>query len=734
MVARPFLIDFSSDRVRGQVLLILLSGCLLAAACRGEQSPAEGSHGTPVIIISVDTLRSDRLPVYGYGGVETPNIDRLRADSVLYERAYTHCPLTLPAHASLFTGLLPAGHGIRDNIGYSLDPEVPTIAEVLKQRGYATGAAVSAYVMRKNSGIARGFDSYDDEIESTAPNQVMGRIQRGGDESAGIAARWIAEQKGRPFFYMLHVYEPHTPYEAPEPYASRYESAYDAEIAWTDEIVGKFIQALRESDVYDDALIIFLSDHGEGLGDHDEDEHGIFLYREAIQIPLLVKLPRQKLKGSSVSTPVQIIDIFPTIVQQTAAASDLPALPGTSLVDLAIEEPAQARMIYSETYYPRFHFGWSDLHSLTDGTNHFIHAPRPELYDLVSDPGEKRNVLEDNRRVYAAMRKEIEPLIKAAAAPAKVDPEEAAKLAALGYLGSVSSGTAGEDLPDPKDKISDFPLIKTAFTYFKNGEYERSIAAIDALLAENGRMLDLWDMKARALERLGRLDDAIEAAKHGLRIAPNASHLVTLIGNLSLHMGRLDQAQSHAELLLASDPAKAHEILARVFLARGDLDAAKAEAERAIRAGQERAVVLVTLGRIEKERGNFQGALARFDEAAEALGSQKKPPLSNLSFLRGDMLARLGRTGEAESAFRQEIADFPSEPYAYKNLVLLYVAEGRTEEATRLIFELEKAAPTPPSYIAIVQTLETIGDERGARFWARKGRARFPNDPVLRKL
>lgn len=719
-------------RSHGVVPLLMLG--LFTIGCRDESSPRAGSPGTPVIVISVDTLRSDRLPAYGYRGVETPYIDALRADSILYEKAYTHCPLTLPAHASLFTGLLPADHGVRDNIGYSLDPEVRTIAGVLKESGYATGAAVSAYVMRKNSGIARGFDSYDDQIESALPNQVMGRIQRSGDQSARIAQEWIAKQKGRPFFYVLHVYEPHTPYEAPEPYASRHESAYDAEIAWTDTIVGDFLESLRDSGVYDDALIIFLSDHGEGLGEHQEDEHGIFLYREAIQIPLLVKLPKQKLKGSSVATPVQIVDVFPTIVQQTAADVDVSALPGTSLVDLALEEPRVARMIYSETYYPRFHFGWSELHSLTDGEDHLIHAPIPELYDLTSDPGETRNVLAENRRTYAAMKKVIEPMIRAAAAPAKVDPEEAAKLAALGYLGSSVAVTGGEALPDPKEKISDFPLIKTAFTYFKNGEYERSIAAVDALLAENGRMLDLWDMKARALERLGRLDDAIEAAKQGVRIAPNASHLVTLIGNLSLHTGRLDQAQSHAELLLASDPAQAHEILARVLLARGDLDAAKAEAERAIRAGKERAAVLVTLGRIEKERGNFQGALARFDEAAEALRGQKKPPLSNLSFLRGDMLARLGRTGEAESAFRQEIADFPSEPYAYKNLVLLLVAEGRTDEATRLIFELEKAAPTPPSYIAIVQTLEIIGDERGARFWARKARARFPDDPVLRRL
>lgn len=715
--------------------VLILLALLALPGCRGADSETTaGTAGTPVIIISIDTLRSDRLPAYGYEGVETPAIDAFRKDSILYESAWTHCPLTLPAHASLFTGLLPADHGIRDNLGYRLNPDVSTIAEVLGREGYATGAAVSAFVLRTASGIARGFDHYDDQLERTGPDQVIGNIQRAGAETVALAENWISQQKDRPFFYTLHVYEPHTPYTPPEPYRSRYASAYDGEIAHTDAIIGNFLDFLQRTGIYDRALIILLSDHGEGLGDHGEDEHGIFLYREAIQIPLMVKLPRNAHAGSSVPAPVQLVDVFPTIVQQTASKADVSRLPGTSLLAF-VKDDLPRRMIYSETYYPRFHFGWSDLHSLTDGVDHFIEAPRPELYSLVSDPGETKNVMYENRRTFSAMRKAIEPLMREPQAPSDVDPEEAAKLAALGYLGGGSDVGPRDDLPDPKDKISTFPAIKTAFTYYKEGEYEKAIAAVDALLSDNPRMLDLWDMKARSYEKMGRFDAAIDAAKEGLKLSPNSTPLAVLVANLSLQIGRMDEAIAHADLVLSQEPPQGHEILARIALERGDLAAASEHAREAMKADEHRIAALMTLARVEKKRENLQASLTYLDQAIELLGKKGRPAsITNLHFLRGDTLARLGRTREAEASFRREIEHFPEEPHAYKNLILLYVTEGRTQEATRLVFELIEASPTPRAYLAVVETLATVGDERGARYWARKGREAFPRDPSLRQI
>ncbi|HKO00063.1 MAG TPA: sulfatase, partial [Thermoanaerobaculia bacterium] len=237
-----------------------------------------------MILISVDTLRSDHLPAYGYTGVATPNIDALRKDGILYKRAYSHTPLTLPSHATILTGTLPADHGLRDNVGFKLAPNVPTLASLLKKNGYATGAAVSAFVLRHETDISRGFDFYDDDVEPIGASTVIGRVQRDGRETARVAKSWIDRQQGT-FFFFLHLYEPHTPYTPPEPFFGRYPNHYDGEIAYADDIVGDFIGYLKQRDLYDKALIIFLSDHGEGLNEHGEEEHGIFLYREALQVP-----------------------------------------------------------------------------------------------------------------------------------------------------------------------------------------------------------------------------------------------------------------------------------------------------------------------------------------------------------------------------------------------------------------------------------------------------------------
>src|SRR6185436_4875179 len=222
----------------------------------------------------------------------TPNIDGLRRDSVLFERVYSHCPMTLPSHVSMFTGSLPTEHGVRNNIGYRFEgAKFRTLAEELRDRGYATGAAVSSYVLRSDTGIDDGFELYEDSI-AVATAGATSEHQRPGGETLKHALPWILEHRGQPFFFFLHLYEPHAPYAPPEPFKSRYPSAYDGEIAAADAIVGGFLDSLRAAGLYDRALVIFTSDHGEGLGDHGEDQHSVLLYAEALRIPLLVKLPQ----------------------------------------------------------------------------------------------------------------------------------------------------------------------------------------------------------------------------------------------------------------------------------------------------------------------------------------------------------------------------------------------------------------------------------------------------------
>ncbi|MBV9492840.1 MAG: sulfatase-like hydrolase/transferase [Acidobacteria bacterium] len=695
-----------------RVFLVLVA--LVATACRP-------SRPTPVILISIDTLRSDHLPAYGYTRIATPQLDAFRKDAILFERAYSHAPLTLPSHATLFTGRLPADNGVRDNVGFRLDAKVPTLPELLKRHGYATGAAVSAWVLRREAGLARGFDAYDDEIDVASNAMSIGRVQRHGAETIVAAKRWLATKRERPPFFFLHLYEPHSPYDPPSPFPH----SYDGEVAYTDTLLGDFFAFLKAEDLYDDALIVVLSDHGEGLGDHGEDEHGIFLYRESLQVPLFVKLPGGKRGGESVAEPVQLTDVFPTILSLTKTPFERKAIAGRSLLERG------ARSIYSETLYPRLHYGWSELHSLIRGDDHFIQAPKPELYDVARDAAETRNRVEEDRRTVVTMRSTLLPFVREASAPANVSEEEKQKLAALGYLGS--GVAASGELPDPKDRVRNSAVIRRAFSSYDRGDYGGALAACRELLAENERMVDIWDIMARALEQLGRKDEAIAAAKEGLKLSPQTTHLALMIAKMAIEKNDLTTAQQHAELAMHAEPGAAHDLLARIALARHDFDRASAEAKLALDS-RERILALMTLARVEVERKNLPAALEYADRADAALRQRASTSVKGLNYLRGDILARMERNAEAERAFREEIRLFPKDAQAYKNLILLLVTEGRNDEATQLVFALEKEAPIAPSYVAISSTLRTVGDANGARYWRLRGLQQFPNDPALRRL
>jgi len=717
-----------------RLVLILV---FLAFSC--HRAIPRASNRIPVILITIDTLRSDHLPAYGYHDVETPAIDAFRNDAILFERAWSHVPLTLPSHTTMFTGRLPFENGVRDNIGFHLDRGVPTLPALLKGNGYATGAAVSAFVLRRETGIDRGFDFYDDNIDPANNGGNVGRVQRKGNETAALAKKWIGEHSSQPFFFFLHLYEPHTPYDPPEPFRSRYKSPYDGEIASADAILGDFFAFLKQQGVYDKALIILLSDHGEGLNDHKESEHGIFLYREALQVPLLMKLPGDAMKGVSSATPVELIDVFPTIVAMTGTKTPVggqaPPPVAVSLLDV-IDGKNPHRQIYSETLFPKFHYGWSDLHSLIDGDRHYIQAPRPELYDLAGDSAEKRNLVDEDRRSFVAMRAAIAPMIHANAAPSAVSDEERQKLAALGYIGAslpAGSTQSDTDLPDPKDKVGMSEELRHAFELHSAGRYAEALPLLEKLVRENPRMLDVWDILARDLDQLGRTDDAINAAKSGLRLSPNTTHLALMVAKMSIDAGRLEEARQHAELAVKDEPSVAHDILARVALAKNDLVTAEREAKLCLES-RDRASALMTLARVEVQRKNYGTALDDCNRAIAYLESRKGSAVNGLYFLRGDILARMERYPEAEASMRKEIELFPRDPQPYKNLILLYVTEGRNDEATKLVFQLIEKSPTPPAYAAVSTTLRTIGDVNGARYWRMQGLKKFPNDPTLRKL
>jgi len=515
-------------------MLISALGCDRSETARLETNP-----GAPVVLISVDTLRSDRLPAYGYNGVETPVFDAFAADAITFERAYCQTPLTLPSHVSILSGQLPDRHQVRDNIGYRLPGEIATfLPRELRDLGYATGGAVSSFVLRSDTGMGLGFDFFEDDI-TYREGVAGGALSRRGDQTLKASLDWLRSVASEPFFFFFHIYEPHTPWEAPEPFASRYPSPYDAEVAAADRVVGELLAELERLGVYDRAIIVLLSDHGEGLGDHGESEHGILLYREAIQVPLLLKLPGQELAGTRVSAGAQLVDIYPTL----AELIDLPPaedLPGASLLGL-LETDSPERVVYSETFYPRLHLGWSDLASLVEGRYHYIHGPDPELYDLVEDPGETKNILRDERRVFGDLRQRLEQYDRELTPPGEVDEETRDRLAALGYLTS-KSREVDDPLPDPKALLPTLDDLYAARQLQEDGDYEAAEAACRKAIEVNPRMADAWGLLGSALEHQGKFEESLEAYRKTMDLSGPQAEILLAAARVQLDLGQVDEA------------------------------------------------------------------------------------------------------------------------------------------------------------------------------------------------
>jgi arylsulfatase A-like enzyme/Flp pilus assembly protein TadD len=666
----------------------------------------------PVIIFSIDTLRADRLPAYGYTGTRTPNIDRVVADGVLFENAYSHSPQTLPAHTSMLSGRLPFEHGVRDNIGFSVKPGERFIQHALKERGYVTGGFVSAYVLRSQTGFNQGFDTYDEELPPASPDKPLGQVQRPGDETVAAAARWIDRQTSDRFMAFVHIYEPHKPYTPP----ARFTAAdrYDGEVEHADEIVGRFIDHLKAKQLYDRATIVLLSDHGEGLGDHGEDEHGIFLYRETIRVPLVIKLPGARGAGRRVAAPVQHIDIPPTILDLTGAAAGGGSR-GRSLRPLLDGSgPLAKTTIYSESLSPRYHFGWSELYALSDDRYRLIRAPRDELYDIQQDPKELKSIAGERAQARTAMRAALDAIIANASvdAPSAVSAEDRQKLAALGYVGT-QSGTSltlpGDQLPDPKDKVGVLQKYKRATDLAGERKYTEAIAAYRALLRDDPDMTDAWLLLAEVAGRSGQIADSVAAYKEVVKRKPNdPSGLTGAAGGL-LRMGRLDEARAHAELATGVAPATAHDLVARIAILQKDLEAARRHARLAQQADPTLPLPAFIEGLINYQRGEYAAAAPHFLEASRALAT-RTVQLADVNYYLGDSLARLERYAEAEQAFAAELRIFPTHVRAHAGLAMVYRATGRNAEAERVIGDLMRNSPTPEAYNVAAQLWTMFGE------------------------
>ena len=707
--------------------LLVLAGCGGREATPGTDPPRLPA-GTPVILISIDTLRSDRLPAYGYTGVATPALDRLRRDGILVERAYSPVPLTLPAHASLLTGLLPPDHGVRDNLGYRLREGLPYLPRLLQQAGYATGGAISAFVLRGATGMADGFDFYEDRIVFLAGTD-MGGLQRPGAETLRLSRDWLRGAAGGPFFYFFHLYEPHTPYQPPEPYRSRHGATYDGEVAAADAVVGELLAELDRLELYDRALIVVVSDHGEGLGDHGEAEHGLLLYREALQVPMLLKLPGAERSGSTVEVPVQLADVPATVLSLLG----LPVPEGAGRPLLALGEQDRERPLYAETFYPRLHFGWSELTSLVRGRHQLIDGPQPELYDLVADPAQKHDVLRDQRRVYSELRDQLATYDRRVVAPAAADDEAREQLAALGYLGAVGGEEQGP-LANPKDRLHVLDWLRVAYQELNGGRPREAAAHFRQVLAQEPRLVDAWEHLGKALVAVGEREEALEAYREALRLSGGASQVALSAATLLMDLGRLDEARQHAELA-STDRDVAYDLLAQIALAAGDPEEAERQLAKALETRGTRVGPLLTQAQVALARDRPAEALEATRAAVAEFGARTdNDVIKGLYFYQGQALARLGQGEDAARAFRREIELFPGELAPYSHLALLHALQGDQAAVAATLRQLVESNPVPAAYGEAVRTLRLLGDPASAGRLLAHARRRWPDDAGLRQL
>jgi len=697
-----------------------------------------GTRARNLLLVSIDTLRADHLGCYGYAGAQTPRLDALARSGLRFARATTVVPLTLPAHASLMTGTFPAWHGVRDNGGFYVGDDQNTLAETLRAKGYRTGGFVSSFVLDSRWGIAQGFDTYFDDfdLEKYGDQGGMDIIQRPGSETVDKAVSWLGEDRDRPFFAWVHLYDPHTPYEAPEPFRSRFPAnlvgAYDAEIAAADAQLARLLDTLELQGRLAETLVVVTGDHGEMLGEHGEATHGFFIYDAATHIPVIVSGPG--VPAREVADQVRIVDLMPTSLEVLGLPVP-PTVQGTSLMPLARGQRLSL-IAQSESWYPRYHYGWSELLSAQDERFHYIRAPRPELYDLQADAREVADRAKEDAARLAALDKALEAHLQrtasatAAKGPQAVDSETEEKLAALGYVGATGGGRHLEGRPrgDPKDKIALYNLIKQASGASAEGRIEEAIAKAKEALRADPEIVEAYMLLGNFQKKAGQPAEAIASYRRALERDPDHQGALFSLAVAYKDQGRLDEARVGLERARELDPRNGRVLwqLADLFVRKGDPAAAEAVVKDALSRKVEEHRFLLKLAESQIEAKRYDDA-----ERSLRLALEKKPDLATANFNLGLVHEERGEIDAAIAAYQTELAKNPKAHRAAFNLAKLLQKKGRLAEALaqyRRVVELQPDFGTGQLYLA--KALLDSGDLAGAAEWARKGLAANPEPRI----
>ena len=663
--------------------------CLLLSQALAATVPPAHKTAPNVILITIDTVRADHLGCYGAKDTQTPTLDSLAHDGIVFEHAISQVPLTWPSHAAILTGLYPFQNGVQDFTGQPLEPRFRSVAQSFQKHGYATGAVVSSFVLDRSWGLARGFDFYDDAFPAAEfANNELGLVERPAAESVSHALAWLQKNPRRPFFFWLHLYDPHSPYNPPEPYLTHYRShPYDGEIAYADHELGRLIAWLKQNRLYDRSLIVFLSDHGESLGEHGEQEHGFFLYNSTVHIPLIVKPPAGSgFRPGRVMGPVETIAVTPTMLQLAGIHDEIEKqLRSHSLLSRGAATEDEA---YSETFYPFSSFGWSPLHALETGRYQYIDAPHPELYDLAADPEEKNNLIAQQPATAAVLKEKLAGRLqdhRFAPAPdnnSELRPDAAEKLRALGYVAyrsPVSADALAAGLPDPKDKLWEFNSILQAEDALHTGDFATATSLLRQVREKDPAMYVVPFTLGEAAMAQQEWEVASLEFKKCLDLNPHFDQAMLGLARALSPQGKTDEAKQWARQAIQYNPQSYRAWYQLGALeARTDPQAAISDYEKAVSIQENFAPVQRDLGFLQFQEGNYPEAEKHLSQAV-VLGINDAVLYNDL----GISYSRIGNQDKAIESYQQALHLNPNLPQAHLNLGFAYERRNQNSLAER---------------------------------------------------
>jgi arylsulfatase A-like enzyme/Flp pilus assembly protein TadD len=732
-------LDGSSDGQRrlevrkssGHRLLFTFAGiCLVIVVSAFPYGKGMGAEDMNLLIITLDTMRADRIGAYGHEEANTPNLDRLAERGIRFTDCYSPVPLTLPAHCSLFTGRYPLGHRVRDNGTFLLSESEITLAELMKNDGFDTFAVVASFVLMANFGLDQGFKDYDDSLDaSELLRNFYSEIP--ADEVHAKFQRWLRGREENKFFAWVHFYDPHLPYEPPDRFKGSRDSLeglYDGEVAFVDHYVGKIVEDLEGKNVLDDTLIVIVGDHGEAFGEHQEYGHSVFCYEENLRVPLMFVNPRLFPEGDVVEGRVSLADVMPTILEMFGL--DVPAaVQGMSFTGmLSGKKERGKRSFYIESMYGNETLGWAPLAGIIDGPYKYISLPEPELYDLEKDRGEKNNLFPAEKKIAGDLDEKLKRFMleyssSRGSVRRKLTPEDRRRLESLGYISSTSPGAS--KAIDPKKGILVLNKFNTVNNLIESGSLDSAEAELKNIDLQNPetKFLPYYELLAKVYEMRSDSQAVVDIWEEAVEVFPSNDRFRLTLAFKLLQVGQLEEAEARGLEITQIDErsSRGFILLGRVAESRGDARKASMYFEKALDLEPNNVQLKLTLAHSLIKNGRQERALEICQAILDERNIDNDPANAGVLSRIGIIFTEANRIEQARKVLLEAVALDGSDAETWNNLGVVYY---RTKDYSRAVEAYEHAVRLNPEF---AQAFNNLGTVHLRSFLERKDAGMIPN-------